>query len=92
VAELLIEDGIKNVHYFDPYIPTVEVHGKKLASKKTLTADYVRSFDVVVITTDHSDFDIAMICKNSKVVIDTRNATKKIRTSRKNIVLLGEGA
>jgi hypothetical protein len=33
-----------------------------------------------------------MIVKNAKVVIDTRNATKKIRGSKKNVVLLGSGS
>jgi len=91
VAELLFDDGIRNVAYFDPFIPTVEVRGKVLHSPKALTPSFVASHDVVVITTDHTSFDIEMICKNSTVVIDTRNATKHVRGSRKNIVLIGEG-
>jgi len=91
VAELLIEDGITNISYFDPYIPSVDVKGQTLTSRKTLTEKYVQRHDVVVITTDHSSFDIEMIVRNAKVVIDTRNSTKIIKGSRKNIVLLGDG-
>jgi len=91
VAELLIEDGITNISYFDPYIPSVDVKGQTLTSRKTLTEKYVQRHDVVVITTDHSSFDIEMIVRNAKVVIDTRNATKIIKGSRKNVVLLGDG-
>jgi len=91
VAELLIEDGIDNISYFDPYIPEVEVHGKVLKSRKNLTPTYLERHDVVVITTDHSSFDIDMIVRHSKIVIDTRNATKNVKHSRKNIVLLGDG-
>ena len=90
VAELLFEDGIEHVSYYDPFVPSVQVHDNKLTSRKTLTASYLQRHDVVVITTDHTAFDIEFIVKHSKVVIDTRNATKDI-TARSNIVLLGEG-
>lgn len=91
VAELLVDDGIKNVQYFDPYIPTVEVRGQTLRSRRSLTPAFLERQDVVVITTDHSSFDIDMIVAHSRVVIDTRNATRDVKGSRKNIVLLGEG-
>lgn len=91
VAELLIEDGIENVSYFDPFIPTVQVKDKVLTSRKNLTATYLQRQDVVVITTDHSSFDIDFIVEHSKVVIDTRNATKVLKGTRKNVVLLGSG-
>lgn len=91
VAELLLDDGIEHIAYFDPFIPSVRVHDKTLTSRKTLTPSFVSRHDVVVITTDHTQFDIDMIVKNAKVVIDTRNATRDVKGSRKNIVLLGEG-
>jgi UDP-N-acetyl-D-glucosamine dehydrogenase len=91
VAELLVEDGIENISYFDPYIPSVRVHDRTLTSRKNLTPAYIKRHDVVVITTDHSSFDVDMICQHAKVVIDTRNATKNVRGQRKNIVLLGDG-
>lgn len=95
VAELLDADGITNISYFDPYIPEVELyHGrsnsKKLKSIKKLDAAALKKYDVVCITTDHSSFDYDMIAKNSKVVVDTRNACKKVR-NKKNVVLLGDG-
>jgi len=91
VAELLLDDGIEHISYFDPFIPSVRVHDKTLTSRKTLTPSFVSRHDVVVITTDHTQFDIEMIVKNARVVIDTRNATRDVKGSRKNIVLLGEG-
>lgn len=91
VAELLLEDGIANITYHDPYVPTVRIHDEVWHSKRTLTTSLLERQDVVIITTDHSCFDIEMIVRHSKVVIDTRNATKHIKGSRKNIVLLGDG-
>nr|MCE2754846.1 UDP-N-acetyl-D-glucosamine dehydrogenase [Ignavibacteriota bacterium] len=92
VMELLMQDGFKNVHYHDPFIPSVDVHGTMMKSQKNLTPATLKKYDIVVITTDHTCFDYSMIVKNAKVVIDTRNATKKIRGSKKNVVLLGSGS
>ena len=35
-------------------------------------------YDCVVIVTDHSDYDYPRIVRESKLVVDTRNATKGI--------------
>ena len=90
VVELLFLDGMKNVSYLDPYIPSIKVDGQTLNSEKELTAELLKQFDVVVLTTDHTVFDINLIAENSKVVVDTRNAFKNI-DDRDNIVLLGDG-
>lgn len=91
VAELLIEDGMQNISYYDPFVPSVRVHDEVWESRKSLTPAFLARQDVVVITTDHTSFDVDMIVRHSKVVIDTRNATKHIKGARKNIVLLGDG-
>jgi UDP-N-acetyl-D-glucosamine dehydrogenase len=90
VAELLIKEGINNIAYYDPYIPEIKIDSKTIKTQKSISPLVLQIFDVVVITTDHSVFDFESIAKNSKVVIDTRNACKKIK-NRENIILLGEG-
>lgn len=90
VVELLFEDGMKNVSYLDPYIPSISVGGQLLNSEKELTAELIKRFDIIVLTTDHSVFDINLIAENSKVIVDTRNSFKDI-VNRDNIVLLGDG-
>ena len=90
VMELLLQDGINNVSYFDPYIPKIRVNGKSFNSLKSISAKTINSFDVIVVTTDHSVFDYEMISKNAKAIIDTRNAFKKEKNKGK-IVLLGDG-
>ena len=57
----------------------------KMTSKK-LTSKSLASYDVVIISTDHSDYDYSWIVKNAKLVVDTRNATSKIKTNRSKIV------
>ncbi|MCP4376724.1 MAG: nucleotide sugar dehydrogenase, partial [bacterium] len=57
----------------------------KMVSKK-LSAKMLQSYDAVLISTDHTDYDYQFIVDNAKVVIDTRNATKSVKRGRKKIV------
>jgi UDP-N-acetyl-D-glucosamine dehydrogenase len=50
-----------------------------------LDAKFLASQDCVLIATDHSAYDYDFIVKNSKLVIDTRNATKQVREGRERI-------
>lgn len=43
--------------------------------------------DLVLITTDHSNFDYEMIAKESKVIFDTRNAMKDVEKPNKYVKL-----
>jgi UDP-N-acetyl-D-glucosamine dehydrogenase len=40
--------------------------------------DNLSEYDCVLIVTDHSDYDYARIVRESKLVVDTRNATRDI--------------
>ena len=44
------------------------------------------NYDVVLISTNHSDYDYNWIVKNSKLVVDTRNATSQVKSGRGKIV------
>ncbi|MBE0643862.1 MAG: nucleotide sugar dehydrogenase [Bacteroidetes bacterium] len=90
VMELLLEDNVRKLHYNDPWVPEVPVNGLTLKSRK-LTPALLESMDIVVITTDHSDYDYDMIVRHSKVVIDTRNATKAVRGKKAHVTVLGDG-
>jgi UDP-N-acetyl-D-glucosamine dehydrogenase len=74
VVRLLMEGGA-NVCYSDPYVPKVDIEGKILASAG-LTAQLLHSMDCVVILTDHSVFDYAMIAADSPLVLDCRHSLK----------------
>lgn len=41
-----------------------------------LTAENIRSFDAIVLSTDHDNFDYEMIEKEAKLIIDTRGRFK----------------
>jgi UDP-N-acetyl-D-glucosamine dehydrogenase len=90
VMELLLQDGATNICYNDPYVPEVQVDGKRFESVE-LTSRLLRSADCVLITTDHSSYDYDYIVSKSKLVIDTRNATKNVKKGKEKVVLLGDG-
>jgi len=86
VIRLLQEEGAK-VQYNDPYAPVIKWDGTDLRSAK-LTPAILKKADMVVIVTDHTDYNYQWIVDNSKLIFDTRNATKNVRTGRQKIHLL----
>ncbi|MDP4199296.1 MAG: nucleotide sugar dehydrogenase [Bacteroidota bacterium] len=92
VMEILMDEGVNNIAYCDPFVPNLWVKGSDFAAQE-LTKESLEAADVVVITTDHTSYDYEFIVKHSAVVIDTRNATKHISDPilRSKIVLLGSG-
>ena len=87
LIELLREKGAK-VDYNDPYIPRTHKqrqHDLKMTSRK-LSAQMLSSYDVVLISTDHSDYDYQWIVKNAKLVVDTRNATAAVGPAGKKVI------
>ncbi|MCF7956292.1 MAG: nucleotide sugar dehydrogenase [Phycisphaerae bacterium] len=87
LIELLKEKGAK-VDYNDPYIPqTHKQRDYDLQMKSVnLTAKMLKTYDAVLIATDHSDYDYKWIVENSQLVVDTRNATADVKKGRKKIV------
>ena len=67
IIDLLRARGA-NVAYNDPYFPT--------------PLEQIEDFDATVIVTDHSSYDYRAIVEKSKLVVDTRNATKGIQSAK----------
>jgi UDP-N-acetyl-D-glucosamine dehydrogenase len=87
LIELLRQKGAR-VDYNDPYIPRTHKqrrHNLRMASKK-LSAIMLAGYDVVLISTDHSDYDYNWIVKNAKLVVDARNATAVVRGAGKKVI------
>lgn len=89
VIELLQREGAK-VTYHDPLIPEIKPHGffKLEMESAPLTDRLLALSDAVVIATDHSTFDYEAIVRRSKLVIDTRNATRGLKVGRQKVVKL----
>jgi UDP-N-acetyl-D-glucosamine dehydrogenase len=81
VIELLRAEGAE-VLYNDPYFPTVG-RGRHYNLNMTSTPlENLGQYDCVMILTDHSDYDYQRIVDESQLVVDTRNATKGIKSPK----------
>ena len=77
VIELLRKSGAETF-YNDPFFPTVG-HGRHYDLNMTCTPlENLGQYDAVLIVTDHTSYDYRRIVAESKIVVDTRNATKGI--------------
>ncbi len=77
IIELLRKEGAE-VSYNDPYHPTVG-RGRHYNLNMTSTPlENLGQYDCVLIVTDHTDYDYPRIVRESKLVVDSRNATKGI--------------
>lgn len=87
LMELLLARGAV-LTYNDPHIPSLPKmrhYDVPEMNSSALTADYLQSQDCVLIATDHSDYDYDFIVRNSRMVLDTRNATKHVTEGRERI-------
>ena len=75
LIELLQERGA-NVSYNDPYFPQIPPMREHRVDIQFLPLNEknLSSSDLVLIATDHSQYDYEMIAKHAKVIVDTRNA------------------
>jgi len=88
IMKMLLEKGAI-VSYNDPWIPNLRATRKynfKMDSTP-LSAELLAGMDAVIIITDHSAYDFGDIVRHSKLIIDTRNATKGIKTQSGKIIM-----
>jgi UDP-N-acetyl-D-glucosamine dehydrogenase len=69
------------VSYHDPYVRKLKDEAIDLASIP-LTSETLAAADCVVIVTDHSEVDYALIERCARLVVDTRNALASVRRAR----------
>jgi len=81
IIELLQKDGAK-VSYHDPYFPVIGKGRKYDLQMKCAELKNLGQYDCVVIVTDHSDYDYRGIVQQAQLVVDTRNATRGIESSK----------
>jgi UDP-N-acetyl-D-glucosamine dehydrogenase len=86
LMESLIQRGAI-ISYNDPHIPVLppmrHYRVPRLASEP-LTAAYLATQDCLVVATDHSAYDWEFIAKHARLIVDTRNATKRVAHQLKN--------
>ena len=81
IIELLQKEGAQ-VSFNDPYFPFIGKGRKYDLQMKCSSLDDLKQYDCVLIVTDHSDYDYRRIVEESQLVVDTRNATRGIHSSK----------
>jgi UDP-N-acetyl-D-glucosamine dehydrogenase len=69
----LLQDCVKEVDYFDPLVPYLEIFDIRKKISVELTPAQVKRYACVVIATDHSDVNYNMILQHARMIFDTRN-------------------
>ena len=76
----LLETRGARISYNDPFVPELEWNGTTLRSQELIPS--VRAADVVVIVTDHTSYPYREIVDAAPVILDTRNATRGIKSDK----------
>jgi UDP-N-acetyl-D-glucosamine dehydrogenase len=88
LLKLLRERGAV-LTYNDPHIPVLprmrHYPDFPPMQSQELTAEFLAAQDGVVIATDHSAYNYDFVVQHSRLVLDTRNATKAVRAGRDKI-------
>lgn len=79
----IFRDKGAEVDYSDPYVPKLWKTRKYDYDMESveLTKENLEKYDLVVLSTDHSDFDYELIARSCRILVDTRNAfsSRKIK-------------
>jgi UDP-N-acetyl-D-glucosamine dehydrogenase len=75
IIHLLMQRGAC-VSFSDPYVPSLRIDGQQLASEDLATA--LPTADCAVIVTNHAGFDYHRIVRESRLIVDTRNALRGV--------------
>jgi UDP-N-acetyl-D-glucosamine dehydrogenase len=79
LLELLEKNGAI-VDYHDSYVPKIPVtrDHERLSGRKSVSLDplKIKSYDLIVIGTNHSNCDYQLLLDHGNVILDTRNAMK----------------
>jgi UDP-N-acetyl-D-glucosamine dehydrogenase len=89
IMQLLQQRGAE-FDYNDPYFPKLhKMRHYNFENMKSvpLNPETLASYDAVVISTDHASYDFGAVVDAAKLVVDTRNATRRVTRHRNKIIL-----
>jgi len=66
-----------DVSYHDPYIPNVKTNEGRSFKSVDLSTEALAKADLVVLTTNHKDFDIKFVREHAKLIVDLRNMVEE---------------
>lgn len=86
VIDELKKEGA-NVDFYDPFISKYKYKEKEFDGLEKIDEKTIGEYDLVIVTTAHTDIDYEMVQKSAKAIFDTKNVMKHV-TDRSNIEIL----
>ncbi|MEX1014737.1 MAG: nucleotide sugar dehydrogenase [Candidatus Paceibacterota bacterium] len=78
-----------NVSYYDPFVPVIKKSREHAHWAGTESIEWkkeaVKEFDVLVISTNHSEINYQELVKWSNLIVDTRNAVNGLLIKKKQV-------
>ena len=83
IIDLLIKKQF-NVYFSDPYITKIpKLRNYDLKTKRVnINSKTLKKFDLIVLSTDHDNFNYKLIYNNSSLILDTRNVFKEDKKNK----------
>ncbi len=81
IIEILKREGAE-ISYNDPFFPTVGQGRRYSLNMTSQPVENLAGYDCVLIVTDHSAYDYARIVSEAQLVVDSRNATRGIQSTK----------
>lgn len=75
------------IEYYDPYILNYKHQGATYYGINEINEEIISKYDLVVVTTAHTNVDYEMVQRSAKAIFDTKNVMKYIN-NRENIEVL----
>lgn len=82
----LILDKKAEFLYHDPYIKDLSLDDTEIYHSEPLTVALVESVDCVVVLTDHTAIDYNWLVAHAQLIVDTRNATRRVKKGQEKII------
>ncbi|WP_019962193.1 nucleotide sugar dehydrogenase [Woodsholea maritima] len=87
----ILEEHGAIVAYHDPYIPVVPTTREhpEYSGRESVDITGIKNcdYDVAIIATDHTNVDYKLLCENTPLLIDTRNALKDLTSEFKDKIV-----
>lgn len=73
----LLQNERAKVDFYDPFINSYRYKGEVCTGLTTIDAKVLKAYDLIIIATSHTSFDIDLIVDNANMIFDTRNCIKR---------------
>ncbi len=83
ILNLLQRRGAK-IQFHDPYNDRIKLE-ESTCKCTPLTEANLKKADLVIVVTDHSEYDFKWIVRHSGLILDTRNATGGVKTGLRKV-------